>query len=74
MKTETPANLSKKTKKAIEYILCYQKTKNNNKFIGIQKNSKSSNGLMNQTNSEKILIFPADKIDTGLKDGIYPKG
>ena len=48
--------------------------KNNNKFIGIQKNSKSSNGLINQTNSEKILIFPAYKIDTGLKDGIYPKG
>ena len=72
-KTETPANLSIKTKKAIEYILCYSKTSNSIKFRGLQKNSKSSNGLMNQTNAEKILIFPANVVDTALPDGIYSK-
>ncbi|MBR1420372.1 MAG: site-specific DNA-methyltransferase [Selenomonadaceae bacterium] len=72
-KTETPANLSIKTKKAIEYILCYLKTSNSIKFRGLQKNSKSSNGLMNQTNAEKILIFPANVVDTALPDGIYSK-
>lgn len=71
VKTETPANLSLKTKKAVEYILCYQKIKNNCKFRGLTKNSKSSNGLMNQTNTAKELIFPQNLIDTALKDGIY---
>lgn len=73
-KTETPANLSLKTKKALEYILCYTKTKNQNKFQGLSKNSTSNNGLMNQTNSEHILIFPANIIDTKLPNGIYEAG
>ncbi len=74
VKTETPANLSIKTKKAIEYIICYQKTKTNLKFKGLEKNSNSSNGLMNQTNNEKELVFPANLIDTALKDGTYKAG
>ncbi|MEO6218936.1 MAG: site-specific DNA-methyltransferase, partial [Ginsengibacter sp.] len=41
-KSETPANLSKKSKKVIEYILCYQKIKNSEKFKGIRKKSISS--------------------------------
>ena len=74
VKTETPANLSLKTKKTIEYIVCYQKNKNNVKFKGLQKNSKSSNGLMNQMNKSKELIFPKNMIDTSLDNGIYRKG
>lgn len=73
-KTETPANLSLKTKKAVEYILCYTKTTNSLKFRGLKKASKSSNGLMNQTNSAKELLFPSDYVDTALADGIYIKG
>ena len=72
-KTETPANLAKKTKKAVEYIVCYTKTNTSIKFRGLKKESKSSNGLMNQTNSEKELIFPANYVDTSLPDGIYTK-
>ena len=72
-KTETPANLSLKTKKAIEYILCYTKTNTPIKFRGLIKSSKSNNGLMNQSNAEKELIFPANLVDTSLPDGIYPK-
>lgn len=71
MKTETLANLSLKSKKAIEYILCYQKIKDNKKFKGLVKDSKSSNGLMNQTNTAKELVFPPHLIDTALKNGIY---
>ncbi|MBR4382353.1 MAG: site-specific DNA-methyltransferase [Selenomonadaceae bacterium] len=73
-KTETPANLSTKTKKAIEYILCYTKNNGSIKFRGLKKDSKSSNGLMNQTNSAKELTFPPDCVDTALPDGIYFKG
>lgn len=74
VKTETPANLSLKTKKAVEYILCYSKTINNTKFRGLTKTSASNNGLMNQTNSMHELDFPANIVDTKLKNGIYKKG
>ncbi|MDP8213488.1 MAG: site-specific DNA-methyltransferase, partial [Candidatus Zapsychrus exili] len=73
-KTETPANLAKKTKKAIEYILCYQKSDNGGSFEGLSKESKASNGLMNQTNSVHELIFPAGKIDTGIEDCVIHSG
>ncbi|WP_370863422.1 site-specific DNA-methyltransferase [uncultured Duncaniella sp.] len=73
-KTETPANLSMKTKKAVEYILCYCKQRNSEKFRGLVKSSTSNNGLMNQTNSEHILVFPKKLVDTKLPDGIYSKG
>jgi len=73
-KTETPANLSKKSKKVIEYILCYQKEKNDIKFKGITKESCSSNGLLNQTNNISILIFPQGKVITSIEDKILKKG
>lgn len=73
-KTETPANLSLKTKKAIEYILCYVKTPSQAKFRGLSKKSISNNGLMNQTNAVHELIFPANVVDTKLANGIYLKG
>ena len=73
-KSATPPNLSKKIKKNIEYILCYEKIKNSNKYAGIRKSSKSSNGLLNQTNSFHKLIFPQNCVETGLDDGIYYAG
>ncbi|WP_352406432.1 site-specific DNA-methyltransferase [Acetoanaerobium noterae] len=73
-KTETPANLSKLTKKAIEYIVAYKKSNNISKLVGLKKESKSSNGLMNQTNSAHELIFPANTVDTGINDGIIKNG
>lgn len=74
VKTETPSNLSNKIKESVEYILCYEKSRNNNKFNGLSKISKSSNGLMNQTNSEKVLIFPKNIVDTGINDGTIKAG
>lgn len=74
VKTETPANLSKKTKKAVEYILCYEKNRSDHKFKGLTKESKSSNGLLNQTNARKILVFPQNVVDTSLADGVYRAG
>jgi adenine-specific DNA-methyltransferase len=73
-KTETPANLSKKSKKVIEYILCYQKSKNDIKFRGKVKESLSSNGLLNQTNKVGKLIFPKDIVVTNIEDGLVKKG
>ena len=74
VKSETPANLSFKTKKSVEYLVAFQKNKDNQKFTGLQRNSTSSNGLMNKTNPINKLIFPKNVVDTGLDDGVYPKG
>lgn len=73
-KTETPENLSKKAKQIIEYILCYQKNKDSDKFYGIKKESVSSNGLLNQPNAPKTLIFPANKVFTSISNQIIPAG
>jgi adenine-specific DNA-methyltransferase len=73
-KTETPANLSKKSKKVVEYILCYQKAKNDSKFAGLKKMSQSSNGLLNQPNSIGTLIFPENVVVTNIPNGLITKG
>ncbi len=73
-KSATPPNLSKKIKKNIEYILCYEKKHNSFKYRGIRKSSPSSNGLLNQTNREGILAFPAGAVEAGLADGLYRAG
>lgn len=72
-KTETPANLSRLTKKAVEYVVAYKRG-NLQKLRGLKKNSKSSNGLMNQTNAAHELIFPANQVDTGIPDGVIVQG
>ncbi|MGN0114942.1 MAG: site-specific DNA-methyltransferase [Acutalibacteraceae bacterium] len=73
-KTETPENLSKKCKQIIEYVVCYQKNLDSNKFKGIKKSSPSSNGLLNQPNSVGILTFPANIVETSIPNGKIKKG
>lgn len=73
-KSATPPNLSKKIKKNIEYILCYEKKLNGNIYKGLKKHSSSNNGLLNQTNRYATLTFPANVVQTTLEDGIYEKG
>ncbi|WP_423217753.1 DNA methyltransferase [Streptococcus equinus] len=72
-RTDTPANLSKTIKQNTEFILSYAKG-TIDRFYGVEKNSASNNGLMNQTNSLHELIFPPKVIDTNLGDGVYKKG
>ena len=73
-KTETPENLSKKSKQIIEYVLCYQKNITSSKFKGIKKESVSSNGLLNQPNKIGVLTFPANIVKTSIKDGVVCAG
>lgn len=73
-RTDTPANLSKTIKQSTEYIIAYKKNVKNLKFNGIKKYSASNNGLMNQSNSFHTLVFPANKVDTNLIDGVYEAG
>lgn len=73
-KSETPANLSKKSKKVVEYILCYQKIKTSEKFKGIRKKTISSNGLLNQSNKINTLLFPANVVRTSISNQKIKKG
>ncbi|NLC66091.1 MAG: site-specific DNA-methyltransferase [Clostridium sp.] len=66
-KTSTPPNLSYKTKKSVEYILAYEK-QNCGKLEGLIKYSKSTNGLMNQSNNVGILQFPHEYTETSMHD------
>lgn len=73
-KSATPPNLSYKIKKNIEYILCYSKTANSNKFRGIKKESKSDDPITKPQNSLKELLFPAGSMNIKLKDALIAKG
>lgn len=73
VRTRTPANLSRKTKKVLEYILCYQREKDSSAFSGIEKPVQSSNPLLNQTNRVSELTLPAGT-PTGIDDGHLEPG
>lgn len=73
-KSATPPNLSKKIKKNLEYILCYQKQKNGILFHGVQKVSKSNDPIIKPQNSFKELTFPVGVINVNLPDGIVSAG
>lgn len=61
VRTTTPSNLSKKSRKVTEYVLCYERQRSNIKYY-----SEPINGgdvpLLNSTNGEKTLLFPKDSI------------
>ena len=73
-KSATPPNLSKKIKKNIEYILCYQKGGNNDYFKGIIKTSKSDDPFTKPQNTIKELKFPVGSINIKDKKTLIPKG
>ena len=73
-KTETPENLSVKSRQIIEYVVCYQNNRDNSRFLGIQKYSSSSNGLLNQPNPVGTLKFPANVVRTKIPNQIIPAG
>lgn len=73
-KTKTPPNLSRMTKKSLEYVLLYRKSSAVNHLLGMTKESPSSNSLLNQTNKVNVLTFPAGVVETGIPDGVIPAG
>jgi len=73
-KSETPPNLSKKIKKHLEYILCYQKKKNNSKFKGYKTESGSNDPVTKPQNSFKVWKIPAHQLIINLKDQTITAG
>lgn len=75
-KSATPPALSKKVKRTVEYVLCWQSTNNDDNFRGVQKISKSNDPFTKPQNTYKTLTFSANSIlcptQTGIiKAGIY---
>jgi len=77
-KTSTPPSLSNKSRKTVEFILCYEKNKNNYRYYG----SDLDNGdapLLNTGNPKRRLVFPPGTVhftfveDAAFKAGIYEK-
>lgn len=66
IKTETPSNLSQKTKKKTEYVVCFQGGRFKGRFKGLQRSSNSDNPLLKKQNSIKTLVFPAGRVMTNL--------
>ncbi|MDI9867605.1 site-specific DNA-methyltransferase [Flectobacillus sp. DC10W] len=56
-RSATPPNLSKKIKKNIEYVLCYHKGNNDDKFKGVKKVSSSDDPFTKPQNTLKELRF-----------------
>lgn len=72
-KTQTPPSASNKTRKTHEFILCYQRNKNSEKFIARYSEGGDA-PLWNETNSLRTLVFPENYVKTNLEDGVYLKG
>ncbi len=74
VRTSTPAALSVKTKKTVEYVVCYERTLSSARYQGIEKPVQSSNPLLNQPNPMGTLVFPEGVVTTGLPDGRIKPG
>lgn len=72
-KTSTPPALSYKSRRTHEFILCYTNIPNNDKFVGLTNNGGDA-PLLNESNKEATLSFPANYVRTNLKDGVYKAG
>ncbi|MEY3498736.1 MAG: hypothetical protein RL308_405 [Bacteroidota bacterium] len=73
-KTDTPSNLPFKSKKASEYILCYEKVKDNIKYQGLSKTSKSNDPLTKPKNALKTLEFKPGQLICKDNEAKYSKG
>jgi adenine-specific DNA-methyltransferase len=74
-KTKSPSNLSHKTKKCIDYVLCYEKRRNDQRFKGLKKVNDNDNPLIKKENSISELIIPKEAITVKLSGDIdFPAG
>ncbi len=72
-KTSTPPSLANKSRKTVEYVICYEKQKDNLKY-----NAELSDGgdapLLNSGNPLAKILFPKEKVFFKIPDGTYKVG
>ncbi len=74
VRTANPAALARKSKKVVEYVVCYEHTKNALAYRGIEKPVQSTNPLLNRPNAVRELVFPPGAIQTRIPDQTLPAG
>lgn len=70
-KTYSPSNLSYKSKKCLEYVLCYEKKRNNKRYKGLYKVNEADNPLIKSNNQIKTLRFPKDSIESTIDEDFF---
>ncbi|HEX8517411.1 MAG TPA: site-specific DNA-methyltransferase [Bacteroidia bacterium] len=73
LKTYSPSNLSHKSKKCLEYVVCYEKKRNNVRYKGLFKTNEADNPLIKSNNQRKTLRFPKSAITTTLNEDHFFK-
>ncbi|SHF33377.1 adenine-specific DNA-methyltransferase [Bacteroides luti] len=72
--TDNAPTLSKKSRKNIEFIHCYEKKQNKSLSYHGRESDNSDAPLLNSGNPIKNLTFPPNSIHFNIPDGIYKKG
>ena len=73
-KTSTPPSLSNKSRKTVEFVLCYEKEKNNYRYYGSELENDDA-PLLNTGNPIKTLTFHVGTINiTFIESGVFKAG
>jgi len=72
-KTATPPSLSKKSRKTVEYILCYENRKSSEKYKG-EEVEGGDQPLLNEGNTIRTLHFPRKSVFFKNLEGIFEAG
>lgn len=72
-KTSTPPSLANKSRKTVEYIICYEKRKSNKNFEA-ELSDGGDAPLLNSGNPICKILFPKDKVVFKLPNGILKAG
>lgn len=72
--TDNPDSLSKKSRSAVEYIICFEKRKDASRAYVGKETENGDAPLLNAGNSVHELVFPEGSIRFNIPDGIYEVG
>lgn len=72
--TDNPDSLSKKSRSSVEYIICFEKTKNSKVAYKGKETENGDAPLLHTGNNIHELEFNTGEIHFNIADGIYPKG
>jgi adenine-specific DNA-methyltransferase len=73
-KTLTPPSLSVKSRRNLEYIVCYEKNKTNIHYKGPFSSKSEDQPILNSGNPLRAVKFPAGTVSTKLKFSEYKAG
>lgn len=73
IKTSTAPSLARKSRKTTEYVLCYEKKKNNRKYKA-EEGDGGDAPLLNSGNTAVELVFPKETLLFKLDNRTYPVG